>query len=178
MVGIRLPDRPPPTTNPRPGIQARKVTVKEADEPGASERTNHTPALPNHRPLPVADTRQNRNGRMMPARTNLAVAGPALATVSMQLASLRTCTVAGHDSAAEMSASRESVVVDTDSAKGPAVASPTLLVAITEYVNDVVPVGGVPERAPVVASTESHDGAPGASEYVGVGTPLAVNAYA
>ncbi len=110
--------------------------------------------------------------------TNLAVAGPALAMVSVQLPSVRTGTVVGHERAAEMSATRESVVVDTGTVKGPAPALPTLLVAITEYAKVVVPVGGVPDTLPVVASTVSHDGAPGASEYVGAGRPSAAKVYA
>ena len=97
-----------------------------------SERTNHTPALSNHRPPRVAETRQERKGRVIPAVTNRAVAGPALATVSVQPTSARTGTVFGHERVAETSANRGFVVVDTGTVNGPAVALPTSLVAITE----------------------------------------------
>ena len=40
------------------------------------------------------------------------------------------------------------------------VAEPTLFVAFTRYPKPVVPAGGVPETAPEVGSTPSHDGAP------------------
>jgi hypothetical protein len=61
-----------------------------ADEPADSDRTNYTPVCPNHIPPGVADTRQNRKGRFMPASTNFAVAGPARATVRVQRPAVRT----------------------------------------------------------------------------------------
>ena len=58
---------------------------------------------------------------------------------------------------------------------GPTVApGRTPLAATTEYVNDVVPAGGVPDTAPVVPSMLSQPGAP-VSESVGAGVPLAAN---
>ena len=68
----------------------------------------------------------------MPAATNLAVAGPALAMVSVQLATVRSVTVAGHESDAEMSASWDVVPGDSATVNGPAVTIPASLAAITE----------------------------------------------
>ncbi len=69
----------------------------------------------------------------MSAVTKWADAGPALATCNEQLATVHTGTVTGHERAAEMSASREFVTAgSTVTANGPAVGSPTPLVAATE----------------------------------------------
>ena len=119
-------------THPRPGLQPRKLTLYEAVEPAGKVRRNHTPKAPNHRAPGVAETRQNRCGRLMPAATNLATAGPALAMVSVQLATVRSGTVAGHESDAEMSAFVDVVPGDSATVNGPAVTIPSLLAAITE----------------------------------------------
>jgi len=44
-------------------------------------------------------------------------------------------------------------------------------------VNVFVPVGGVPLTTPDTESIDNHDGFPTANAYVGVGVPLATNAY-
>ena len=50
-----------------------------------------------------------------------------------------------------------------------------LLLAVTEYEKPVVPVGGVPETAPVVELMVSHVGAAELRAYVGTGVPVAMN---
>ena len=77
--------------------------------------------------------RANRNGRAMLAVTNLAVAGPPLSTVKVQLAVARMGTTLGHERLVETSAAREWLGVDwvTVTVKGPTVAVPALLPAST-----------------------------------------------
>ena len=68
----------------------------------------------------------------------------------------------------EESAEDETVVVvgvaDTVTANGPTVVGPTESVAVTEYVKDVVPGGGVPVTVPSAGSMVSQEGAPEARE--------------
>ena len=78
----------------------------------------------------VHDTSDSAYGSRTPATTLLAVPGPALATVSVQVPVPPTVMLAGQDNTAEMSASEDALVTVT--VNGPAVAAPTVLVAVTE----------------------------------------------
>lgn len=66
--------------------------------------------------------------------------------------------------------------VETATVNSPVVALGRLpLLAVTEYAKLVVPVGGVPETAPVVELMVSHVGAAVLRAYVGAGVPVAMN---
>jgi hypothetical protein len=56
---------------------------------------------------------------------------------------------------------------------GPALKEPTVLVAVTEYVNVCGWVGTVPDTVPVTELMDNQDGAPPRLK-VGAGKPLAV----
>jgi hypothetical protein len=153
------------------------VTVNDADAFAASDETRHVTTLRHHVQPLLFENLPSDDGSVSSTQTFRAVAGPALVTVSVQVALTLTRTDVGHDNATEMSALVEAGGgVVTVTLNGPAVACPTVLVAITEYVNDFVPFGGVPLRTPVTGSIDSHDGAPCVSEYVGAGYPSATNA--
>jgi len=115
-----------------PGITGLKVTVNVVEEFEASELNVHFATFLDNTPPLLVETGDNPDGSAIAADTDLAVAGPALCTVRVQLAETLTVTLVGHASVADRSALLdEGDAATMVTVNGPAVAFPTLLEAIT-----------------------------------------------
>jgi hypothetical protein len=158
-----------------PVVNGLNVTVNVAVALDASEAIFHVAMFTTHVAPVLVDTRDSWEGSVIAATTDCAVAGPALRTVNVHVPETPTFTEVGQASVAARSALFEAGGgVVTATVNGPAFTLVTLFVAITVYLNDVVPVGGVPLNTPLVVSIVSHAGA-AVNEYVGAGVPLASN---
>ena len=102
-----------------------------AEAPLASPARVQVNTLACRAQLEVHDTSDSAAGSRTPATTMLAVPGPALATVSVQVPVPLTVISAGQDSAAEMSALAAMMAVVTVTVNGPAVDVPAGSVAVT-----------------------------------------------
>lgn len=148
-----------------PVVRGLNVTVNVADWFAPSEASCHVTTLRHQIPPLLLDTRVSDDGSASATDAFFATAGPALRTVRVQVAFTLIFTDAGHDNAAERSARFDAGGGElTVTLCGPAVADPAPFVAMTEYVNVVVPAGGVPPTRPLIASIDSHVGAPVANE--------------
>ena len=117
------------STSTLPFALALTVMANFAEAPLASEARLQVKALACRAQPEVHDTSDSAGGSRTPATTLLAVAGPALATVSVQVPVPPTVIPAGQDNTAEMSALEEALATVT--VNGPAVAVPATLVAVT-----------------------------------------------